>query len=46
MIAQIIVQLSIAIASITALTRRESFWYFSLASFLVGLVLFVVEVLA
>ncbi len=46
MIAQIIVQLSIAIASITALTRRKSFWYFSLIAFLAGLVLFLIEVLA
>ncbi|PMP87991.1 MAG: hypothetical protein C0173_08020 [Desulfurella sp.] len=45
LIAQIIIQLSIAVASISAITRRKIFWYVSLLSFTAGLLIFLVEVL-
>ncbi|MGC8616462.1 MAG: DUF4337 family protein [Desulfurella sp.] len=38
-------QLSIAVASISAITRRKIFWYVSLLSFTAGLLIFLVEVL-
>ncbi len=44
MIAQIIIQLSIAVASIAAIARRKIFWFISLASFVFGLVIFLVDV--
>ncbi|MGC8790000.1 MAG: DUF4337 domain-containing protein [Desulfurella sp.] len=45
LIAQIVIQLSIAVASISAITRRKIFWYVSLLSFTAGLLIFLVEVL-
>lgn len=45
MISQIIIQLSIAVASISAITKRRVFWYLSLISFSFGLLFFLIEVI-
>ncbi|MFP3206339.1 MAG: DUF4337 family protein, partial [Hydrogenobaculum sp.] len=44
MIAQLLLQIGIAVASVSALTRRKEFFYVSLISALIGLVLFVYNI--